>query len=171
MDRSEIINQFLKLRESFAKKDYKLWVDLWPAFEMNFKDFVGRHGSTPLPDPDYDFFEGFEPTDTEELVAEFASASLLLPSPVNKAPPPPPVNDSAAAPDGISQRLSEAHRLAEEAFVMVNTLSLDGSIRLNRDSVAHLEGCQTNITAATEALQLATNLLSEARSISSKMSR
>lgn len=30
---SEIIDQFLKLRESFAKNDYKLWVDLWPAFE------------------------------------------------------------------------------------------------------------------------------------------
>ncbi|CAN6859642.1 unnamed protein product [Brassica oleracea] len=118
----------------------------------------------------FDFFEGFEPTDTEghehldinprgpqfnfddleipeELVAAFVSASppqlLPPPPPVNKAPPPPlppHVNDSAP-PDGISQRLTEAHRLAEQASVMVNTLSLDGSIKLNANSVAHLEDC------------------------------
>ncbi|WZY79693.1 hypothetical protein YC2023_026077 [Brassica napus] len=66
----------------------------------------------------------------------FASDSppqlLPPPPPVNKAPPPPPhVNDSAPppAPDGISQRLTEAHRLAEQASVMVNTLSLDQAQR------------------------------------------
>lgn len=145
----------------------------------------------------FDFFEGFEPTDTEgrehldinpqgprfnlddleipeELVAAFPSASppqlLPPPPPVNKAPPPPlpppHVNDSAppAAPDGISQRLTEAHRLAEQASVMVNTFSLDQAQRKFSCTPRRLS-CQTNITAATEALQLATVHLSEARSV------
>lgn len=38
-------------------------------------------------------------------------------------------------------------------------------IKLNANSVAHLEDCQTNITAATKALQLATIHLSGARSV------
>ncbi|CAH8346329.1 unnamed protein product [Eruca vesicaria subsp. sativa] len=81
-------------------------------------------------------------------------SALPPPPPANKPDSPPPLNAFA--------KLIQAYVHTNDASTLITKGAIDGSIKLNKDSVYHLESCQAPISTTKEALQVATSHLLQA---------